>query len=64
MIKPLVPMLAWFAGGVLTVLAFVAMFSLYLGSVISNIGRRPVMLQSASARTARNRMHRTQSAAH
>jgi heme exporter protein D len=66
MIKPLILVLARFAEGGLAVLAFVVMFAPYLGSVISNIGRRPVMLRPVSGRTARGRMQRAQqrSAAH
>ena len=60
MIKPFILLLAWFAGGALAVLAFLVVFAPYLGSVISNIGRRPV----APTRPARRTHHAQRSPAH
>ncbi len=44
MIKTLLLPLAWLASGALVI---IVMLAPYLGSVISNIGRRPVVLQPA-----------------
>lgn len=50
--KSLIPFLDWFAGGALLALAFILMFTPYFASVLSNIGRRPVVLR-ARAKVAR-----------
>ena len=50
MIKTMLLPLAWFASGALVI---VVMLAPYLGSVISNIGRRPVVLQPARTRGPR-----------
>ena len=59
MLKPLLLLVAWFAGGALVVLALMLVFAPYIASVITNIGRRPV--------AALNKQHRapaTRSVAH
>jgi hypothetical protein len=43
MIKPLILILAWLAGGVITVVAFFLVCAPYFTSVVANIGRRPAM---------------------
>lgn len=48
-IKPLFILLAWLAGAALGLVVIAVMLAPYLGSVISNIGRRPVVLQSVRA---------------
>jgi hypothetical protein len=64
-IKPLLLLLASLAGGALAALAVAVMFALYVGSVVSNIGRRPVVLQPHRSRppTQRTR-HAQRSPAH
>ena len=47
MLKPLLLLLAWFAGGALAVFALAMVFAPYFVSVIANIGRRPVVVRSA-----------------
>jgi hypothetical protein len=48
-IKPLFLLVAWLAGVTLACLVAAVMLAPYLGSVISNIGRRPVILQPVRA---------------
>jgi hypothetical protein len=48
-IKPLFLVLAWLAGAALGLVVIAVMLAPYLGSVVSNIGRRPVVLQPARA---------------
>jgi hypothetical protein len=56
MIKPLLLLLAWFAGGALLALVVAVMLSAYLGSVVSNIGRRPVVRQQVRTRFPHQRI--------
>lgn len=61
-IKPLLLLLAWFAGGALALLVMAVMLAPYVGSVFSNIGRRPVVLQAArSSNASQRRIVRAQS---
>lgn len=57
-IKPLFLLLAWFAGVALGVVVILVMFAPYFGSVLTNIGRRPVVIQYS--RAARRRAVRTE----
>jgi hypothetical protein len=52
MLKPLLLLLGWIAGGALTVFALAMVFAPYLVSVIANIGRRPVVARSAKGNIA------------
>jgi hypothetical protein len=54
-IKPLLLLLAWLAGGALALLVMAVMLAPYVGSVLSNIGRRPVVLQTARSSSASQR---------
>ncbi|HEX5005558.1 MAG TPA: hypothetical protein VFV70_00515 [Hyphomonadaceae bacterium] len=54
MIKPLILLIAWFAGGAVMAVALFLVFAPFIVSVLSNIGRRPVMPQPAHTHRQRS----------